>query len=205
MISNEKIRLLEVWRKNPFRELSISEIIKDTKKKTKTWVFNALKLLVNNNILNSTRKSNLDIYTLNLENPLSFQLSQYLEAQNNLNFPQLRVISDIIEKIPIKNYSIVVFGSYADNKQTKNSDLDIVILIENKEVEKKIKPYVNDIKLNYPIKIDEHYTTFEDFVKMLLHEEENLAKQIFIKRRLFYNSEIYYQLLKEAHKNGFRP
>ena len=74
MISNEKIKLLEVWRKNPFRELSISEIIKDTKKKTKTWVFNALKLLVNNNILNSTRKSNLDIYTLNLENPLSFQL-----------------------------------------------------------------------------------------------------------------------------------
>ena len=205
MISNEKIRLLEVWRKNPFRELSISEIIKDTKKKTKTWVFNALKLLVNNNILNSTRKSNLDIYTLNLENPLSFQLSQYLEAQNNLNFPQLRVISDIIEKIPIKNYSIVVFGSYADNKQTKNSDLDIVILIENKEVEKKIKPYVNDIKLNYPIKIDEHYITFEDFVKMFLHGEENLSKQIFIKRKLFYNSEIYYQLLKEAYKNGFRP
>ena len=47
--------------------------------------------------------------------------------------------------------------------------------------------------------------TFEDFVKMLLREEENLAKQIFIKHKLFYNSEIYYQLLKEAHKHGFRP
>lgn len=205
MISNEKVRLLEVWRKNPFRELSIAEIMKETKKKTKTWIFNALKLLVNNNILRSVRKANLDLYSLNLENPLSFQLLQYLEAQNNLSFPQLKVISEIIEKLPIKNYSIIVFGSYAENKQNKNSDLDIALLIENKEIEKKIKPYFNEIKLNHAVKIDEHYIIFEDFVKMLLREEENLAKQIFVKRSLFYNSEIYYQSLKEARKNGFRP
>ena len=205
MISNEKIRLLEVWRKNPFRGLSIAEIMEEAEKRTKTWVFNALKLLVNNNILKSARKANLDIYSLNLENPLSFQLLQYLEAQNNLNFQQLKLISEIIEKIPIKNCSIIVFGSYAVNKQKKNSDIDICILIDSKEVEKKIKPYVNDIKLNHPIKVDEHYIIFEDFVKMLLREEENLAKQIFIKRRLFYNSEIYYELLKDAHKHGFRP
>src|SRR3989344_6774968 len=204
MISNEKIRLLEVWRKNPFKELSVSEIMKESKKETKTWVFNSLKLLVNNNLLKSTRKANLDIYNLNLKNPLSLQFLQYLEAQNNLNFSQIKVISEIIEKTPIKNYSIIVFGSYAENKQTKSSDLDICLLIDNKETEKKIKPYINEIKLNYSIKIDEHYITFEDFVKMLLREEENLAKQIFIKRRLFYNSEIYYQLLKEAYKHGFR-
>ena len=205
MISNEKIKLLEAWRMNPFRELSITELMKEAKKETKTWVFNALKLLVKNGILNSRRKANLDIYSLNLENPLSLQFLQYLEAQNNLNFGQLKVISEIIEKMPIKNCSIIVFGSYAASKQTKNSDLDICILIDNKETEKKIKPYMNDIKLNHPVKIDEHYIIFEDFVKMLLREEENLAKQIFIKRRLFYNSEIYYQSLREAYKHGFRP
>ncbi|MDO8508125.1 MAG: nucleotidyltransferase domain-containing protein [Nanoarchaeota archaeon] len=205
MISNEKIKLLEVWRENPFKELSIAEIMKETNKKTKTWVFNALKLLLTNNILNSTRKANLDIYRLNLENPLALQFLQYLEVQNNLTFSQIKIVSEIIEKMPVKNCSIIVFGSYVENKQTKNSDLDICILIENKEVEKKIKPYVNEIKLNHAVKIDEHYITFEDFVKMLLREEENLAKQIFIKHRLFYNSEIYYQLLKEAHKHGFRP
>ena len=205
MISNEKVRLLEVWRKNPFKELSIAEIMKESKKKTKTWVFNALKLLVNNGILKSARKANLGIYSLNLENPLSLQFLQYLEAQNNLNFSQLKIISEIIEKMPTKNYSIVIFGSYAENKQTKNSDLDICILIDSKEAEKKIKPYISEIKLNNTIKIDEHYVTFEDFVKMLLREEENLAKQIFIKRKLFYNSDLYYQLLKEAHKHGFRP
>jgi hypothetical protein len=72
-------------------------------------------------------------------------------------------------------------------------------------VEKKIKPYFNEVKLNYPVSIDEHYITFNDFIKMLLREEENLGKQIFRKQKLFYNADIYYQLIKWAHKNGFRP
>lgn len=205
MISNEKIRLLEVWRKNPFTELSIAEIMEKSNKKTKTWVFNALKLFLKNNILRSTRKANLDIYRLNYDNPLSLQLLQYLESQDNLNFPQLNIISEIINKIPVKSYTVIIFGSYAASKQTKSSDLDICILIENKEIEKKIKPYFNEIKLNHTIKLDEHYITLKDFVKMLLREEENLAKQIFINHKLFYNSDIYYQTIKEAHKNGFRP
>ena len=205
MLSNEKIRLMEVWRKNPFRESSIAEIMKASNKKTKTWVFNTLKLLVKNNILKSKRKANLDIYSLNVGNPITFQLLQYLEAQENLDFSKINIVSEIVEKVPVKNYSLVVFGSYTENKQTKNSDLDICILIENKDVEKRIKPYFNDIKLNHSIKIDEHYITFEDFVKMLLRDEENLGKQIYIKHKLFYNPDIYYQLIKEAHKNGFRP
>ena len=116
----------------------------------------------------------------------------------------MNVLSEIINNFPIKNYCLIVFGSFASGKPTKNSDLDICILIENKELEKKIKPYMNDIKLNHNIKIDENYITFEDFVKMLLITEENLAKQIYKNHILFYNEGIYYQILKEANKNGFR-
>lgn len=205
MRPNEQLGILEAWRKNPFVELSIAEIMDSLNKNTKTWIFNNLKLLVKQDILKSLRKANLDIYSLNLSNPNSFQLLQSLESRENLTFPKIDIISELIEKIPIKNYSLIVFGSYANNKQTKNSDLDICILVEKKELEKKIKPYINEIKLNHSIKIDEHYITFGDFVKMLLRDEGNLAKQIFIKHRLFYNTDIYYQLIKEAYKNGFRP
>ena len=178
--------------------------MKISKKNTKTWVFTTLKELVKDNILNSKRKGNLDIYSLNLPNPLTIQFLNYLETQENISFPKLDMISEIIEKVPTKNYSLIVFGSYANNKQTKTSDIDICLLIDNKDTEKRIKPYLNEIKLNYPIKIDEHCITFEDFVKMLLREEENLGKQIFRKHKTFYNADIYYRLIKEAYKNGFR-
>lgn len=204
MIQNEKLKLLNAWRINPFAEFSISEIMKILKKNTKTWIFNTLKELVKAKLLNSKRKGNLDIYNLNLSNPNVIQFLIYLETQDNVNFPQLELISEIIEKVPIKNYSLIVFGSYANNQQTKTSDIDIGLLIDNKETEKIIKPYLNEIKLNHPVKIDEHYITFEDFIKMLLREEENLGKQIFRKHKTFYNADIYYQLIREAYKNGFR-
>ncbi len=201
---NKQIELLNVWKNNPFKEFSISEIIRESGKNTKTWAFNTLKFFVKNKILISNRKGNLDIYSINLNNPIAVQLLQYLEAQENLNFKELELISELIEKIPIKNYCLIVFGSYANNKNTKSSDIDICLLIENKDTEKKIKPYFNEVKLNYPIKIDEHYIIFEDFVKMLNREEENLGKEIFRKHKTFYNADIYFQLIKEAYKNGFR-
>ena len=205
MLSNEKIKLLEAWRNSLFTELSISEIMKLSKKKTKTWVFNTLKLLTKNNLILSRRKGNLNIYIPNLNNPILVQLLQYLEAQSNLNFSQLKIITEIIDKLPIKNYALLVFGSYAQNGQTKSSDLDICFLIENRHLEKRIKPYFNEIRLNYAVEIDSHCITFNDFIEMLLREEENLGKQIFRKHKIFFNSDIYYQLIKEAHKNGFRP
>jgi len=204
MIQNKKLRLLEAWENNIFEELSISEIMKISKKRTKPWVFNALKLLTKNNLLISKRKGNLDVYSLNFGNPLLIQTLQYIGAQNSLDFSELDLIIKIINEIPIKNYCLLIFGSYAENKQTKTSDLDICFLIENETVEKKIKPYFNAVKTKSLLGIDEHYITFNDFIKMLLNEEENLGKQIFRKHKLFFNADIYYQLIKEAYKNGFR-
>jgi len=205
MIQNEKIQLLSVWKKNPFSEFSISEIMNISGKKTKPWVFNALKLLTKDRLLISRRKGNLDIYSLNLNNPFLVQTLQYLEVQENLDFPHLGIIMDVIDKIPIKNYCLLVFGSYAEKKQKATSDLDVCFLIESGAVEKKIRPYLNEIKLDYPIKVDEHYISFEDFIKMLLRKEENIGKQIFRKHILFLNIEIYYLLIREAYRNGFRP
>jgi hypothetical protein len=42
-------------------------------------------------------------------------------------------------------------------------------------------------------------------MKMLLRNEENLGKQIFRNHMLFFNPDIYYRLIRKAHKHGFRP
>lgn len=204
MLSNEKIRLLEVWRSIPFAELTISEIMIKSRKETKTWLFNSLKLLTKNKLLLLRRKGKFNLYRLNIDNPATIQTLQYLEAQHSLKFPALDVIVQTIDKVPLKDYCLLVFGSYAANKQKNGSDLDICFLVKDMSAEKRIRPYFNEIKLNHPISIDEHYITFKDFVRMLLREEENLGKQIFRKHRLFYNADIYYQLIKEAYRNGFR-
>lgn len=204
MITNEKLKLLSAWKGSLFESYTISEIMRVTNKSTKPWVFSALKLLVKNKLLISQRKGNMGIYSLNHDNPYTWQMMQYLEAQESLEFPLLNLISEAIQAIPIKNCCLLVFGSYAEGTQKKGSDLDICFLVENDIHEKKIKPYFNEIKLNYPVYIDEHYITFGDFVKMLLRPEENLAKQILIRHKLFLNADIYYHLVRDAHDHGFK-
>jgi len=205
MLTIEKIKLLNIWKVNLFGEFSVSEVMSLSKKETKTWVFNALKIFVRYNIINCRIKGNINLYTLNINNPLALHLLQFLEVQESINFQKIKLISKIIENIPIKNCSILIFGSYANKKQSPDSDLDVCFLVENKLTEKKLKPRVNEIKLNHKIKIDDNYIIFEDFIQMLTNKEENLGKQIFRKHKLFYNPDIYYELIKEAYKRGFRP
>ena len=204
MISNKQLNLLNAWQKQLSAELSISEIMELTHKKTKTWVFNTLNKLTKLNIISMKKKANINLYSLNLSSPALLGALHNLEMQKTLIFPEIKLIDNLINEIPKINYCLMVFGSYADNKQKANSDLDICFLIENEAEGKNIKPYVNDIKLNYSTKIDDHYITFNDFLKMLLNNEENLGKQIFRKHLILLNSDIFYLLLNKAHKNGFR-
>jgi hypothetical protein len=98
MISNEKVKLLQTWKCDIFAQFGIAEIMKISKKRTKPWVFNALKQLTKNKLLLSKRKGNLDIYSLNLDNPFLIHTLQYLEAQNSLDFPHLDIITGTIKK-----------------------------------------------------------------------------------------------------------
>lgn len=204
MISQEKLKILGVWSKRMFDELSIAEIMHLSGKKTKPWVFNTLKLLVKYGLLIPKTKGNINLYSLNLHNPLLFQSLQHLESDDLLRFTQLKLIENIIDKTPVKNYCLLVFGSYAEKKQKESSDIDICFLVGSADEEKIIKPYLNEIKLGYSIEVDDHYIAFKDFVTLLLSKEENLAKQIFRKHKIFFNSDTYYQAILEAYKNGFR-
>ena len=76
----------------------------------------------------------------------------------NLNNPQIKIILD---EILLKCDSLILFGSYARNKQNEHSDLDLIIINGNdKEIKDIIKKQV--IEINYEnISLNE----FEDSLK----------------------------------------
>ena len=203
MVSKDEFEILDVFKNSLFEEFSIADVMRISKKRSKPWVFNTLKKLQEQNFLTMKRKANINLYSANLNNPVLINSFTYMESQSLINFQHLNFISKIITNVPVKNYCLLIFGSYAENSQKTNSDLDLCFLVENKETEKKIKPFFNDLKLTSRIKTDEHYILFEDFISMLLRNEENLGKQIFKKHKIFFNGMIFYELIKEAHKNGF--
>src|SRR3989344_1342124 len=157
------------------------------------------------NILKERKVGRSLLYTINIDNEVVFN---YIQLINTKKLPKsaLRAIERVKEDIE-KNtsfFSIVVFGSYVIGKQTKDSDLDIAVFIEEENKRKKIEAAIKSSELKTPLKIDGHIISKDEFLEMLKVDEENLGKQIARKHLSIYNSHIFYSLLKKGVKNGFR-
>ena len=122
---------------------------------------------------------------------------------NNLAKSSIEYVKEEVKKTT-PFFSIVVFGSYSIQEEKKNSDLDIAIFIENKECIKGIKRNLKNAEMKSILKIDVHVITKEDMIEMLINDEENLGKQIARKHLAIYNHQLFYDLLKEGIKNGFK-
>ena len=73
------------------------------------------------------------------------------------NFEKLNVevkapLKNFIKEIPKDIFTIVLFGSSSKNEQKENSDIDLLIVGDNKSNFEKIKKDVNSVS-NYPISI----------------------------------------------------
>jgi len=202
-VQKDNLSLFDAWGKNPFEKLAIAEIMAACGKKSKPWVFNQLNAFVKEGLVVKERRASLDVYGLNWENPFLTKMLAYVQAKKNMKFPKMGMISELVESIPVKNYVLLVFGSYADGTHKKDSDIDVCFLVDAEKTENLIAPIVKNVKLTHAEEIHEHYVTFSEFAQMLLRKEENLGKQIFKKSVLFHNTDIYYGLLKDAYRRGW--
>ena len=80
----------------------------------------------------------------------------------------------LIKKISEQTHEItLVFGSYAKGTETKNSDIDLMII--NTKGDKNVN--FHNLELLYDLKINPLFFTKMEFKQMLQDDEENVAKQ----------------------------
>ena len=202
ILTKKQTEILEVFHSNPVREYSISDILKKLKTTSRAWLYRYLEEFCRQEILTSKKVGNCKTYSLNL-NVNTINYLSYLDADrySSSNIDK-QVIDSLLESKC--DFCLIVFGSYAKNKPSKPSDLDICFLIPSKKNEKELKPLVENIKLKSIVEIDDHFITAEEFAKMLIWDKENLGKQIFRNNVVIFNQIMYYNMLKKAIKNGFR-
>ncbi len=197
------LQLLTAWTDDLSAERSIAAIMAATGKRSKPGVFLALRKLVAARLLAVRKEANIGLYRLELDNPLLYHSLQYLESQ--ATFPLLDLLMGLVREIPQKAYCLIVFGSYAAGTQRTGSDLDLCFLVPDEQTGKRIAAHVDAAALRHPMGIHDHYVTFKEFHEMLVNDEENLGKQIYRRHRILLNADIYYLIISEAHRHGFRP
>jgi len=205
MITEKQLKIFDVFAKKPFAQYTRKEIKEESKEKSNNALALIINLLKKENVLIEQKIGKSGLLTLNLDNDLTFY---YIALRNNkkINHPIKLALENIKKEIAEDTffYSIVIFGSYAIDKQKKDSDLDVAIFIENEEKRKQIEASINSVKLKNAFEMDIHVISKSEMLEMLTNKEENLGKQIARKHLAVYNHIIFYEIIKEGMRHGFR-
>lgn len=190
----------------PWRKLTYSDIQRITKKKSKGYIYNALKRLEKEKIIISEKVGKSILYSLNLSSTSTQNYSGFLHeyiSWNQKHIP-LQIIENIKNKIPTKFFALLLTGSYAKKTQTKKSDLDIVIICDDDADPKKILAQISyESEMSIP-KVHPYVFTKKQFLGMLLDDEENYGKETARHNFIFYGGSQYYSIINGAIKHGFK-
>ena len=110
--------------------------------------------------------------------------------------PELKVLKNYIEGLNYPFLIVLVFGSYAKNTKTENSDIDICIISDRKEKEKVLRDRLNLLSL----KLEIHEFTTKEFISMIEKTQNNLGHEIVKSNIILYGIENYYNLISKWMK-----
>lgn len=190
----------EPWKKRTFREIK-----RLCKKTSESYVYDSLKRYVKDAILTEEKAGNVILYSLNISNPKAQAYAGFVAehiAWNTKHLP-FDLIKKVIEKIPTPYFTFIITGSYARNRQKQTSDADIVIIADDKAETKHIRAQINytcelSIPPGHP-----HVFKRSEFLEMLLNNEANYGKEVSMNNLILYGAAEYYNIIREAIKNGF--
>ncbi len=171
-----EIKILRNFYKSPFNYFSIAEISKKANI-SRNWIYRIINKFEKNKILEISGKGyKLDFSTLFCKRLKLLFDSEYL---NSLNIKE--VVFNIANKIifEMAPKSIVLVGSTALSKQRKESDIDLLVIGERKEI-----PHFKNcnITLLNQKKLKEKYLKGDDFIiSALLFGKIIFDENVFIK------------------------
>lgn len=205
MLTKKQLKIFNIFQRNDFKELSWKEVKNLSKEKSSSMIQGAIKSFLKEGLITEKKVGTSKLYAVNHKNN---KIYLYFEIYNreNLSKRVLETIKELENSLDKHTYfySIVIFGSYAEEKQKKASDLDIAIFIEQEEKRKVVGAVFKSMELKSLLKIDGHVITKNEFLDMLKTDYENLGKEIARKHLIIHNPIIFYSLLKEGIKYGFK-
>jgi DNA polymerase sigma len=127
------LKIIALYRNNYKKSLHLREIARETKVDVKA-VQLQLQKLESMNVLSSNVRGRNKEYTLNQSNIITKYFLSMAEAFTAItytqkNFTLKKIINQLDPKI---SDPIILFGSFAKNTQTKESDIDLLIITDKK-------------------------------------------------------------------------
>ncbi len=207
LIPDKRKKILEVFLKEPFKEIHLREISR-LSGVSLTNVDNSMRLFVKDGIFKKRNISNMTFFKPNLENETLLKIFEYLELEKkkvfydkNKKIARLlqKYAHDIVELSNKKIQVVILFGSVARNEWTKNSDVDILLVASEKDND--ITAILNKSSLDVSplLEIRPITTTTKKFIEGFGKKTEFYG-ELWKDRIVLYNEFLFWQLIKEGGK-----
>lgn len=179
------------------KDYSVRELAKAIKQDYKI-VFITVKKLQEKETITIKRVSNINrcAPNLNHENAQLFGYISQRYAMKKLAKNITNALQDIV--ITTKNpfYTLLVFGSYAKGTATTKSDLDILFVVSDKNVEPQINAAVKKSATLNNLQINHIILTIEEFKTAL--KEPSVATEAYKKHFIIHGGELFYEMISNA-------
>lgn len=173
LFNKGKEKILECFYRNRQKELYFSEILRETKLTQNTTLKHLKNLQVNKLIL-SNKKIGNTFYKINPKNPQIYSIFSYFDYKrlNELPSERKKAINEFLDKIKTKPLIALIFGSTAKGTFGKDSDIDILLIFNKKEVgDRKLKENIEAVT---GVKIQTFIIDFDYFKEQILKEEDKV-------------------------------
>lgn len=207
LLSVGRKKILEVFFKNPFKEIHLREISRLSKVSLNN-VDKSMRLFVKDNMFIRRDLSNMVFFKPNLENEALLKIFEYLELEKKKAFyDRNKQIARLLQKyaqdiINLSNKRIqlvILFGSVARGEWTKGSDIDILVVVSGKD--NKVISVLNKAKIDVSplVEIKPISTTVEKFTEGFRNKTE-FYDELWKDRVILYNEFLFWQMIKEGGK-----
>lgn len=205
LIPVRRKKILEVFLKDPFKEIHLREIARLSEVSLNN-VDNSLRLFVKDNMFKRRDVSNMAFFKPNLENEALLKIFELLELEKKKEFyDKNKKIARLLQKytqdiIDLSNRRIqlvILFGSVARGKWTKGSDIDILVVVSEKD--KDVIAALNKAKIDVSplLEISPISTTTEKFIEGFRKKTE-FYDELWKDRVVLYNEFLFWQMIKEG-------
>lgn len=188
-------KILNVFYKSKNKRIHIRELSRVTNMYGQS-IMRYLKELEKEKILSSEKQGNLKQYKLN-NNKLVYLTLAFFDTERFEKLPNIRknAIANYIKKLPEVPAFIIIFGSTAKETYTKDSDIDLLVITNNKINTKEAEKEADEINA---IKISTFQATYKDFIRELKMKDDKVIQSAILTGYPLLNHVYYYEVLQNA-------
>jgi len=196
MLTKTQLKIMEIFVSEINEKFSIKQI-SEILKKPYPLVHRSIVLLVSDNFIIKDKRNFLSLNYK--ENHLEISYIESLRTKEFLKKNKINMlfVKDVLKSIGLDYFTFLIFGSSVQKQKPR--DIDILIIIEDKNKINSIEKILHNIASNFSQKYDINVISIESVYEMLAKRDEaNIMNETFNNHILIFGAENYYRLVKNA-------